>query len=787
MFKNYLKLALRNMRNQKIYSFINIGGLAVGLAASILLLLWVNDEMSFNRFNVKSGRLYKLASQFKEDNIWGVTPAPAAVYAKNELPEVEDACRISGASKVIWLQYRDTRITQKNNALADAALFNMFTFPLLEGNAAHPFNDANSIVISSTMAGKLFGKADAMGKVVTADDKNFYTVTGVMKEMPTNSTIRYDVVFNFKQLELAYNSTGQFKTLSSNWSQYSFDTYVLLRPGANPVTAGQKLGRIHVNHFDNPFSHSIVYLFNPISKIHLYSDNGKEQGMAQVRVFFIVAMIILLIACINYVNLFTARASKRNKEISLRKIVGAARMELFIQFIIESLTMFLIALVLATCLIYWVMPVYNSISGKDILFKPWSAEVLAVYGMTLLATLVMAGIYPAIMLSWLKPLDAMKGKLSGMANKNGVRKVLVTVQFSFTIVLIISTIVIGDQLAYIRKKNIGYNKDHVIRVNMRNMSSHYEAAKASLLSQPSVTGVTQSDVDIVNTGSGTSNVQWDGKDASNQSFAIGQMSVAQNFLQVMGIKLVAGSGFTGPADSSNFVLNETAVKSAGLKAPIIGKRFAVDGVEGFIVGVVRDFHFQNMHTQIAPLVMQYSKKSSSKIYIKTSGSNIQQTLAAVEQVWKQYNQGYDFTYTFLDSEFEDLYKSDLHVGQLFGYFSVITILISCLGLFGLVTFTAETRVKEIGIRKTLGASVLRIVMLLSKDFLLLVVFAAAISFPVTWWGLNNFLQGYAYRTTLSWWTFVAAGIATMFIAFITVSYRCVQAALANPIKALKNE
>jgi putative ABC transport system permease protein len=787
MFKNYLKVALRNMRNQKIYSFINIGGLAVSLAASILLLLWVNDEMSFNRFNVKSDRLYKLASQFKEDNIWGVTPAPVAVYAKSELPEVEDACRVSSNSKVNWLQYRNTRISQKNNALADASLFSMFTFPLLEGNPAHPFNDANSIVISSTMAGKLFGKTDAIGKVVTADDRKLYTVTGVMKDMPANSTIKYDVVFNFKQLELAYDAAGRFKTLNTNWGQYSFDTYVLLKPGANPVTAGQKLGRIHVNHFDNPFSHSIVYLFNPIAKIHLYHDNGKEQGMAQVRIFFIVAIIILLIACINYVNLFTARASKRNKEISLRKIVGAARMGLFMQFIIESVVMFLIALVLATCLIYLVMPVYNSISGKDILFKPWSADVLAVYGITLLATLLMAGIYPALMLSSLKPLDAMKGKLSGMGSKNGLRKVLVTVQFSFTIALIISTIVIGDQLAYIRKKNVGYNKDNVIRVDMRNISRHYEAARAFLLGQPSITGVTQSDVDIINTSSGTSNVEWDGKDASNQSFAIGQMSVAPNFLQVMGIKLVAGSGFTGAADSSNFVLNETAVKSAGLKAPVIGKRFAVDGVQGVIAGVVQDFHFQNMHSQIAPLVMQYSKKPGSKMYIKTSGSNTQQTLAAVEQVWKQYNQGYDFTYTFLDNEFEELYKSDLHIGQLFGYFSVITILISCLGLFGLVTFTAETRVKEIGIRKTLGASVLRIVMLLSKDFLLLVVLAAAVSFPVAWYGLNDFLQGYAYRTTLSWWTFAAAGIATMFIAFITVSYRCVQAALANPIKALKTE
>ena len=788
MLKNYFRVALRNLRSSKTYSFINIAGLAVSLAVSILLLLWVSDELSFDGFNKNKANLYKLATKFDDANIWGSTPAPSAIYAKKELPEIQDACRINAMWDVSFFEYKDKKITEWNNCEADASFFTMFTFPLVEGNPKQPFKDAYSVVLSETTAKKIFGNEDPMGKILKGDDKKTYNVTGVMKDMPENSSIRYDAVFNFQKLETEFDTSHYFKNLNDNWDQYNYDTYVMLKPAANAVIAGEKLGAIHRNKFYNAANKHLVYLLNPISKIHLYSHTGKEEGMMVVRIFFIVAIIICLIACINYVNLITARAMKRSKEISLRKIVGAGRLNLFMQFLSESVLMFSIALVCATFLIYLVMPVYNSIADKNIEFKPWSADVLRVYGLMFLATLILAGIYPAITLSSFKPLEAMKGKISGIGSKGNFRKVLVVVQFSFSIMLIASTIVIGKQLKYIREQKLGYDKENVFTIYMRNITGHYDVVKDELLKQPGVLGVTESGVDIINSSTGSTSVSWEGKRPDQQSFGICQMPVERNFLDVMGIKLVEGKGFTGsPADSSNFILNETAIKEMGIKEPAVGKPLTFHGIKGVIAGIVQDFHFQNIRSQIPPLLMQYDKSWRFKMYIRTTAKDAHKAVAAVENVWKKYNAGYDYNYTFLDAAFNDLYKSDEHVGQLFNFFALVAIVISCLGLFGLVTFTAESKVKEIGVRKVLGAGVFQIVTLLSKDFLLLVLIAAAISFPIAWYGLHNFLQGYAYRTDLSWWVFAAAGSITMLITIVTVSFKCIQAALANPVLALKNE
>jgi putative ABC transport system permease protein len=788
MFSNYLTTALRSLRNNKTYSFINIAGLALSLAVSILLLLWVNDELSYDRFNVNAANIYKLSPKFDDQNIWYMTPAPIAVYAKKEVPEVEDACRVTGNGRVSLFEYNGKKITERHNCLADASFFSMFTYPLVEGNPQHPFTDAHSIVLSETTAKTFFGDEDPMGKILKGDDKKLYTVTGVMKDMPANSYFRYNIVFNFQQLEQEYDTTSSFKTLNTNWDQYSYESFVLLKPNASPALAAQSLAIVHRRNYDIPANKHLTYLLNPLTKMHLYALDGKEQGMMVVRVFFIIAAIVLLIACINYVNLITARAMKRSKEISLRKIVGAGKAELFIQFLSESLLAFLIALVLATGIIYLVMPLYNAISGKNIVFELWSPSVLAVYGLTLLATLLLAGIYPAITLSSFKPLEAMKGKLSGIGNKGNFRKVLVVVQFSFSIMLITSTIIIGKQLKYIREKNLGYDKENVFSFRMRDISGHYDAAVAELQKQPGILGVTASGADIINSSSGSSDVDWDGKRVDQQSFTITQMPVERNFVQVMGMQLVEGKGFTGsPADSANFILNETAIKATGIKEPVIGKRLTFQGIKGVIAGVVKDFHFQDMHQKIPPLLMQYDKNSRGEMYIRTTGKDAPRALAAAETVWKVYNADYTFEYTFLDSQFDDLYKSDTRVGQVFNCFAIVTILISCLGLFGLVTFTAESKVKEIGVRKVLGAGVPQIVTLLSKHFLVLVLIAALIAFPVAWYGLNSFLQGYAYRTGLSWWVFGAAGAITLSVALLTVIFKCLQAALANPVKSLRAE
>ena len=791
MLSNYFKIAFRHLRKSKTYSFINITGLSVGLSVSILLLLWVNDELSFDRFNTNAASLYRLSPKFGDGGsptIWDNTPGPLAVYAKKEVPEVQDACRIAENWSVSYFEYNGKKFNEWQNKHVDPSFFGMFTYSLIKGDSRHPFRDAYSIILSETTAKKIFNNEDPIGKVLTGDDKKTYQVTGVMKDVPDNASIKFDIAFNFEQLEKEFDTTHYWKSMNSAWGQYNYETWVLLKPGASPAVTGLKLGALHRRNTNDDFTRHLSYLVNPLTKIHLYSSDGKEQGMMIVRVFFLVAVIVLAIACINYVNLVTARAIKRSKEISLRKIIGAARSSLFLQFLSESLLIFLIALILATGVIFLVMPLYNNIADKHIVFKPWTPEVLAVYGLTLLTTLLLAGIYPAITLSSFKPLEAMKGKLSSIGSKSGFRKVLVVVQFSFSIMLIASTILIGRQLKYIREKNLGYEKENVISIWMRNIDKHYETAKAELLRQPGVLGVTESGVDIINSGTGTSDALWDGKRPDQQAFTIGQMPVERNFLEVMGIRLTEGKGFTGtPADSANFILNETAIKEAGIVAPAVGKRFSLHHVKGIIAGVVKDFHFQNMRTPIHPLVIHYSTDWRGKMYIRTTGKDASRALAAVESTWKKYNPDYDFFYTFLDSEFNDLYKSDLHVGQLFNCFAVLTILISCLGLFGLITYTAESKVKEIGVRKVLGAGILHIVTLLSRDFLILIAIAAAIAVPVAWYGLHGFLQGYAYRTELNGWVFAAAGAITLVIAMITVSYKCIQAALANPVKSLRTD
>ncbi len=788
MLKNYFKIALRSLRRNKTYSFINITGLAVSLAVCILLVLWVNDELSFDGFNKNKSDLYKVAVRFDATNISGSTPAPTAIFARKEIPEVEDACRLTEDWNVSVFEYKGKKFTEWHNCSTDASFFRMFTYPLTEGSPEHPFDDAYSVVLSETTAKTFFGNEDPIGKVLKGDDKRMYRVSGIMKDMPANSSIRYNIVFNFQRLERQYDTSGYYKSLNANWDQYNYDTYVLLKPNASPASAALKLSLLHRKADDIPANKNLLYVFNPVTKMHLYAIDGKEQGMMVVRVFMIIAVIILVIACINYVNLITARAMKRSKEISLRKIVGAGKTSLFLQFLSESLLTFSLALLAATIIIYLMMPLYNNISGKNIVFKPWEPQVLIVYALTLLTTLLLAGIYPAVTLSSFRPLEAMKGKLSGIGSKGNFRKVLVVIQFSFSIMLITSTIIIGKQLKYIRERNLGYDKQNVFSFWMRNINDHYDAAVAELLKQPGILGVTESGTNIISHYSGSTDVDWDGKRADQQSFGIFQMPVERNFLQVMGMQLVEGKGFTGsPADSANFILNETAIKETGIKEPAVGKRITFHGIKGVIAGVVKDFHFQNMHQKIGPLLMQYDTHWRGKMYIRTTAKNAPSALAAAEKLWKRYNADYNFDYTFLDSQFDDLYKTDTHVGLLFNCFALVTILISCLGLFGLVTFTAESKVKEIGVRKVLGAGVRNIVFFMSKDFLMLVLIAAAISFPLAWYGLNSYLQEYAYRTNMSWWVFVIAGFAALLVALFTISFKSVKAALANPVTSLRSE
>jgi putative ABC transport system permease protein len=528
-------------------------------------------------------------------------------------------------------------------------------------------------------------------------------------------------------------------------------------------------------------------VLNPLAQLHLYNADGTEGGIKTVRIFFIVAIVILLIACINYVNLATARATKRAKEVSIRKIVGAQLAQVFGQFMAESMVVFTLALGLALIFISLVIPLYNEIAGKTLELSLANPTVLLVIVLTMLGTIAVAGIYPAMLLSSFKPVHALKGKFSMGGSTTLFRKTLVVIQFTMSVILIISTLLIGQQLRYMRDKDLGYDKENVFLFNLRGeMYSKLDAIKAELSKETGVANVSISSGHIISLGSSTSDIEWEGK-APNERMIASQISTDKEFMDLYKLKLKEGEWFTGTkADTNKFILNEKAVKAIGLKNPV-GQPFTFHSVRGTIVGVVKDFHFASLHQQIGPIVLFHNPNWYSVVNVKTTGKSAPQAIAAAERLWKQYNPEHPFEYNFMDEAFDRMYKSDQRTGKLFNIFAGIAIIISCLGLYGLATFTAEQRTKEIGVRKVLGASVGNITALLSKDFLKLVLIGNLIAWPVAWYLMHKWLENFAYQINISFWVFLLAGVLALLIALLTVSYQSIRAALSNPVKSLRSE
>jgi putative ABC transport system permease protein len=547
-----------------------------------------------------------------------------------------------------------------------------------------------------------------------------------------------------------------------------------------------KLTDIHIKHQPGPDASKVKYQMESLLKLHLYNADGTASGMQTVRIFLIVAVFILLIACINYVNLSTARAMLRSKEVSIRKIIGAERKQLFAQFIIETALFFSLALVLAFVAIELLMPLYNDVSGKQMQFNLLDIEVWKVIGFTILATLIVSSIYPALLLSSFKPISALKGKISLGIGNVAFRKILVVTQFMFSIGLIIGTLVINAQLKYIREKELGYDKSYVFTFGMRDMQKNYEAIRAQLLNQPGIHGVTSSSSNIINIDNNTGDTDWDGK-GKGSMFLIHPMYIDKYYMDFFKVKLAAGKSFSGfKTDSSHYILNETAVRETGITNPV-GKRFKLHEVNGTIIGVVKDFHLASLRQKIEPAIFAYNPGNNWRISIRTSGAEAPKAIKAAQEIWKRYNPAFPFEYKFLDEEYDYMYKTDQRSGALFSAFAAIAILVSCLGLFGLATYTAQVKLKEIGIRKVLGASVANITSMLSKDFLILVMISLIIASPIAWFAMNKWLQDYAYRINIQWWVFALAGTSAILIAFITISFQAIKAALANPVKSLRSE
>jgi putative ABC transport system permease protein len=789
MFKNYFKTAWRNLLKNKFYTAINILGLTAGLTVGILILLWVQDETSFDSFHKKSAEIYRLENRVGTGasiQIWENTAAPIGVLAKKELSQVKDVVRLTNNFSYSLFKYKDKVFNEEHAAFTDPSFFSVFDFKLIKGNNEKPFTDNNSIVVTETTAKKYFGDDDPIGKIITADDTTNFTVTGVIKDFPKNSSIKKDIFFPMDLLaKIMYTGRTDGRNIDNDFNQFMYETYLQLQPNTAIAGLPEKLKQIHLrNKADDT---DVLYLLQSLPQMHLYKADGTEAGMETVRMFIIIALLILVIACINYVNLSTARSMLRAKEVSMRKIVGAGKGQLFLQFIVETALLFLLATILAIGLIYILMPYFNRISGKELVFDLANFNIWKVILITITATLAASSVYPAFLLSSFEPLKALKGKISARISDAVFRKVLVVVQFSFSIALIAGTFIIGKQLNYIRSKQLGYDKENVLGFFMRpDMKKHFDAVKVELLKQPGITGVTRASSNIVHIGSQSGDNYWDGK-GKDETMMVRPMAIDKDFIDFFKMKMQAGNNFTGAAaDSMHFILNETAVQTARIKDPI-GKKFKLWNLQGTIIGVIKDFHLASMKNKIEPVVLYYSPLNLNALYIKTTGKDAPQAIATAEKQWKTYSADFPFSYMFLDEVYNNMYKSEQRTGTLFNVFALIAIVISCLGLFGLAAYTAQVRTKEIGVRKVLGASVPAIIQLLAADFIKLVLIAIIIATPVAWYMMNKWLQDFAYKTNIGWMVFAFAGIAAIAIALFTISFQAVKAAIANPIKSLRTE
>ena len=783
MFRN-IRITLRSLRRSSIYSIVNIAGLAISLATCAFIVLWIQDERSFDRFHKDAENIYLAVTHM---NVSGnemyvqLSPGPIAPAAKEDFPSVEEFCRVRNWDAG-YLRYEDVKSSSITCLYADTTFFDFFTFTIVKGNRDKPLRRPTDVVISERLAEELFRNEDPIGKIVSLDDGRTAYVTAVMKNMPVNTYLNFgntDLVSSF-----AINPASFSNQVMNIWESPEFLSYIKVKPGTDVAYIAQHL----TGKQSEMFQTFCTFHLQPMVNLHLYSLNGEPEGIKTVRMFQWIALIIFVIACINYVNLVTARATKRQREIGLKKVIGAKSWQLFLLLIGEAAIMFFIAICVALILNLMMLPLYEPLSGKEITFDVRDINIWMVYIGMLVAVVALAGMYPAYLLSSFKASTVLQ-TVKTRFRSNLFRKTLVVTQFVASTSLIAGAIVIATQMNYMRDMDLGYDREHVLICPMKNMSGHYNAVRAELEQQASILSVTAASGNIMDANEGSGFGWWEGKTEINLSSALMflQIRVDTSFLRVMGLSLVDGANFTS-AFERQYILNETAIKTMGLSEPVGKRVMPSDGNKASkIIGVVKDFHFRNLHFEIGPFVMFYDSENLSNLYVRTRPGNTRQAIAAVEKQWNRYNPDYAFTYSFMDDTFNRMYVSEIRTNRLFGIFSIIAVIISCLGLFGLVVFTAELKTKEIGIRKVLGASLLDIIKLLTREFLLLVGIAILIALPLAYWWLHNMLQDFAYRITISWWMFALAGTITVILTVLTVGWLAIKTATANPVKAIKTE
>ena len=788
MIRNYLSIAWRNIIKNKAFSAINILGLGLGLACSLLIMLWVQDERSVDGFHTNGKQLYQVYERQRFDGKAEASYSTQGLLAtelKKNIPEIKYSSGFEWPGTNTFQV--DDKIGKMNGSFASADFFSMFSYPLLYGTPQTALNSLDGIAISRKMAEYFFGSAEkAIGKTVRIENADNLPVTAVFENLPVNSSQQFDFLRSWDKFE------QENASWIHHWGNTDGMTYVQLREDADPAKVEAKIKSFVDNYKEKTKALIIELGLQPYTQKYLNSNfkSGYLNGgrVEYVRMFSIVAIFILLIACINFMNLATARAAKRAKEVGVRKVIGADRFTLAMQFMGEAMLLTLLAVIVAVVIAVVLLPAFNSLTGKQLsmpIGKPlfW----ITLVGLLLVSGFV-SGSYPAIFLSSLNPVRVLKGRLAFNRSATLFRKGLVVFQFSLSIIFLVGMVVVYRQMDYIQSRNLGYDRQNLLYIPLEGeLSQKYALFKEEALKLPGIESISKIRQAPTVISSHTGDIKWTGKDP-NVVASFVNTAVGYDFIKTMKLQIAEGRDFSKDyADSTSFIVNESAIQKMGYKDPI-GKPLWWGKRAGTIIGVVKDFHVASMHQPIEPLIMGLDEKRQwGTILVRTQAGKTKQAIAGLETTCKALNPRFPFTFLFSDQEFAKLYKSEQVVSKLSNYFAFLAIFISCLGLFGLATFTAEQRTKEIGVRKVLGASVGGIVSMLSKDFLKLVLVAIVIATPVAWYCMNVWLQDFAFRTNISWWIFALAGAVSICIALFTVSFQAIKAAITNPVKSLRSE
>ena len=793
MFKNYFKTTFRNTTRHKGYSFINLTGLAIGMACTLLILLWVKDELSYDRFHEKGKDIYRIMSYGTRYMIEGFdgTPAPLAPAIKEEVPGIVNYARFSDVPKLVF-KYGDKIFYETRGLIADPTVFEIFTFPFVQGDPKTALSEPLDIVITETMANKYFGSENPVGKTMEVEGMSA-AVRGVIQDIPHNSHIQFDFLSSYEFIE---EITGY----GTSWGSFNFVTYLQLEANRDIKEIGENITAVAAKNNCPQVKDGVEFRLQPLAEIHLdsraayrnYSDIGDRK---YVYVFSIIALFILFIACVNFMNLSTARSTTRAKEVGMRKTVGASRRQLIMQFFGESLFLTSIACVFALILVTFLLPAFNQITGKQLKLDLIDVQLVIGLIIIVLLTAVTAGSYPAIYLSSFRPVKVLKGVFISDGKSQTFRRVLVVTQFSLSIALLIGTSVAYNQLHFLRHSNLGFNKENIVYVPIKeNIGKRYDAFKAELLNDSNILSVAAQYYLFAEEGAFRSTgYDWEGREEGQEVDIILNL-VDYDFIPMLDLELLEGRNFSKEYStdvSQAYILNEEAIKEMGIQDPV-GKQFSYGKRKGTIIGILKNANFRSLHVEIEPHVFFYLNEVSEAtqygvVLVKIAGNNTEEALAKIQGVWENINPISPFEYHFLDQKYDSLYRKEKKIGTILNTFTLFAILISCLGLFGLASFLTEQRTNEIGIRKVLGASESGIVFLLSKQFTKWVLIANLFAWPAAYFVMNEWLKNFAYRINIGIWVFVLSGMLAVGIALLTVSYQALKAARANPIDSLRYE